>query len=59
MLNRKTFAIDYLPSTTGVKFAILGVPFASTACQRHDILLTPHQRNKVERSVGNSGRSQD
>jgi hypothetical protein len=22
------------------------------ACQRHDILVTPHKRNEVERSVG-------
>ena len=22
------------------------------SCQRHDILITPHERNEVERSVG-------
>ena len=24
-------------------------------CQRHDILITPHKRNEVERSVGDGG----
>ena len=35
-----------------MRYYYLEIGAMNFACRRHDILITPHKRNEVERSVG-------